>query len=186
MREPSPHTALFGMLGEFDKAEALVDAVGKAHDAGYRRIEAFSPFPIEELNEALGLEDRRVAWMTLAGGIFGGLLGYGMQVYTNLDFPILIDGRSHTPPEPFMLITFELTVLFAVLFAIGTMLALNRLPRLHHPLFGVDSFHLASSDKFFLLIYGDDPQFERTAARDFLQGLDCVRVDPVEHTEEPE
>ena len=79
-----------------------------------------------------------------------------------------------------------LTVLSAVLSAIGTMLALNRLPRLHHPLFGVDSFHLASSDKFFLLIYGDDPQFERTAARDFLQGLDCVRVDPVEHTEEPE
>jgi len=85
-----------------------------------------------------------------------------------------------------MLITFEMTVLFAVLFSIGTMLALNRLPRLHHPLFGVDSFHLASSDKFFLLIYGDDPRFERGAAERFLTGLDCVRVDTVGHTEEPE
>ncbi len=186
MREPSPHTEVFGILGEFEKAEALVEAVGKARDAGYRRIEAFSPFPIEALDEALGIEDRRVAWMTLVGGIFGGLLGYGIQVYTNLDFPILIDGRAHTPPEAFMLITFEMTVLFAVLFSIGTMLALNRLPRLHHPLFGVDSFHLASSDKFFLLIYGDDPRFERGAAERFLTGLDCVRVDTVGHTEEPE
>lgn len=108
-----------------------------------------------------------------------------MQVYTNLAFPLIIGGRPLVAPPAFMLITFELMVLFAVLFAIGGMLVLNRLPRLHHPLFDVDAFHLASKDKFFLVIFANDRRFDRERTRAFLGTLEPVRIALVEHTEEP-
>lgn len=186
MREPTPLERDFGLLAEFDRPQRLIESVMKARDAGYRRIDAYSPFPIEELKDALQIRDQRVPLLTLAGGIFGGLLGYFMQVYTNLDFPINIGGRPLIAVPAFMLITFELTVLFAVLFSIGGMLALNHLPRLHHPLFDIPGFHLASSDKFFLLIFSTDTQFDREATRGFLESLQPLRVDLVGHTEQPE
>ncbi|GGB48415.1 membrane protein [Tistrella bauzanensis] len=186
MREPTPHTEAFGIVAEFDRAEALVNAVHKSRDAGFRRIDAYTPFPIAELTDALDFTENRVPWLTLAGGLFGAALGYGMQVWTNLDYPIDIGGRPLLAPPAFMLITFELTVLFAVLFSIGGMLILNHLPRLHHPIFSVDHFHLASSDKFFLVIFGDDDQFHPDRTRAFLDGLQPVAISLVEHTEEPE
>lgn len=186
MREPTPRKEpVFGLLAEFDAAEDLVDGVRKTREAGFRQVDAFSPFPVEGLAETLGQRDRRVPWLTLAGGIFGAALGYGMQVYTNLDYPIDVGGRPLIAPPAFMLITFELMVLFAVLFSIGGMLALNHLPRLHHPLFDLESFHLASNDKFFLVIFADDDRFDRHRTRAFLAGLEPVRVELVEHTEEP-
>jgi hypothetical protein len=109
-----------------------------------------------------------------------------MQVYTHLDFPILIGSRPIVAPQAFMLITFELMVLFAVLFSIGGMLALNHLPRLHHPVFDIPSFHLATSTKFFLIVFSNDPKFDRVQTRAFLETLKPVRVDAVEQAEEPE
>jgi hypothetical protein len=186
MREPGAHTEAFGLLAEFDQPERLIESVRQARAAGFRRMDAYAPFMVEGLSEALGFQDNRVPWLTLGGGIFGALLGYGMQVYTNLDYPIEIGGRPLLAPQAFMLITFELMVLFAVLFSIGGMLLLNHLPRLHHPLFGVDAFHLASSDKFFLVVFSTDPKFHQERTRTFLEGLDPVRIELVEHTEEPE
>ncbi|WEX10565.1 DUF3341 domain-containing protein [Chelativorans sp. AA-79] len=186
MHEPLPRTEpVFGLLAEFDGADDLMSGVRKAHDEGFRRMDAFSPFPIEGLAEALGHRDMRVPWLTLFGGIFGAALGYGMQAYTNLDYPIIVGGRPLIAAPAFMLITFELMVLFAVLFSIGGMLALNRLPRLHHPLFDLEEFHLASNDKFFLLILSNDERFERDRTRAFLASLKPVRIELIEHTEEP-
>lgn len=186
MREPGAHTEAFGLLAEFDRAERLIESVKRARAAGFRRIDAYAPFMVEGLSEALDFRDNRVPWLTLAGGVLGAAVGYGMQVYTNLDYPLDIGGRPLLAPQAFLLITFELMVLFAVLFSIGGMLVLNHLPRLHHPLFSVDAFHLASSDKFFLVVFSTDPKFHQERTRAFLEELDPVRVDLVEHTEEPE
>jgi len=186
MREPQPHKEpIFGLLAEFDDADELLECARKAHAEGFRQVDAFSPFPIEGLAEAIGHHDMRVPWLTLFGGIFGAALGYGMQAYTNLAYPIIIGSRPLIATPAFMLITFELMVLFAVLFSIGGMLVLNHLPRLHHPLFDLEEFHLASNDKFFLLVLSNDERFDREGTHAFLTSLGPVRVMPVEHTEEP-
>jgi len=186
VREPSPHTEAYGLLAEFDRPERLIESVRLARAAGFRQIDAFSPFLVEGLAEALDFRDERVPWLTLLGGVLGAAIGYGMQVYTNLDYPIDVGGRPLIAPQAFMLITFELMVLGAVLFSIGGMLVLNHLPRLHHPLFGVDAFHLATSDKFFLVVFSSDPKFHQERTRAFLEELDPVRIELVEHSEEPE
>jgi hypothetical protein len=186
MREPSPTANVFGIVAEFDSADRLLDGVTRARDEGFRRMDAYSPFPVQGLAQRLGMHDRRVVWLTFLGGFSGAALAYVMQVYTNLNYPIEIGGRPLLPIPAFLLITFELTVLFAVLFSIGGMLVLNHLPRLHHPIFDVEAFHLASSDKFFLVVFGDDEKFDRENTWRFLEELAPVRVDVVEHTEEPE
>jgi len=109
-----------------------------------------------------------------------------MQIYTNWDFPIDIGGRPLFAWQPFMLITFETCVLFAVLAAVVGMLLLNRLPRLHHPVFDISSFHLASVDRFFLIVFGNDPQFDPQATEAFLRSLDPLTLALVHQTEEPE
>jgi hypothetical protein len=186
MREPTPRNEpVFGLLAEFDSADDLVASARKARAEGFRQVDAYSPFPIEGLAETLGHRDGRVPWLTLMGGIFGAALGYGMQAYTNLDYPIDIGGRPLVAPPAFMLITFELMVLFAVLFSVGGMLVLNHLPRLHHPLFDLEEFHLASNDKFFLIVLANDERFDRERTREFLATMDPVRIELVAHTEEP-
>lgn len=186
MREPRPRKEpFFGLLAEFAAADDLLESARKVHARGFRQIDAFSPFPIEGLADAIGHHDGRVPWMTLIGGVVGAALGYGMQAYTNLAYPIIVGSRPHIATPAFMLITFELMVLFAVLFSIGGMLVFNRLPRLHHPLFDLEAFHLASSGKFFLLVLASDERFDRDETWKLLASLEPVRVMPVEHTEEP-
>lgn len=186
MDEPTAKKRAFGLLAEFDRPDGLVDGARRARKAGFSRIDAYSPFPIEGLAEEIGFKDRRVAWLTLIGGIVGAAVGYGMQVYANQAFPIDIGNRPLVAPPAFMLITFELMVLFAVGFSIFGMLALNHLPRLNHPLFDTPSFHLASANKFFLVIFSDDPRFDQARTRTFLRSLQPVQIDLVERTEEPE
>jgi hypothetical protein len=186
MHEATPETVIFGLLAEFDKPERLIAGVKQAQAAGFTGLDAYSPFPVEGLADMLGFRDHRVPWLTFFGGLSGAVVGFGMQAYTNLDFPIAIGGRPLVATPAFMLITFELAVLFAVLFSIAGMLALNHLPRLHHPVFDVETFHLASSDRFFLIIFADDAKFNRDDTRQFLEGLAPVRVDIVEHAQGPE
>jgi len=185
MREPEPGAEPFGLLAEFSRPEQLVEAVRRARRAGFRAIDAYSPFPVEALGEALDCHDNRVAWLTFGGGVFGAAVGYLTQVYANVAYPIDIGGRPLLPWQAFMLITFELTVLFAVLFSIGGMLALNHLPRLHHPVFDVPAFHLASDSKFFLVILANDPKFDPEDTHDFLARLHPARIDTIHHTEQP-
>ncbi|MBB6300609.1 DUF3341 domain-containing protein [Rhizobium leucaenae] len=186
MHEPSPESAVFGLVAEFDRPERLVEGVKRARKAGFRALDAYSPYPVQELTDVLDLKENIVPWLTFAGGMVGAAVAYGLQVYTNYAYQIIIGARPLYAWQSFMLITFELTVLFAVLFAVFGMLLLNRLPRLHHPLFDVDAFHLTSSDKFFLVLFSNDARFHLKRTRAFLEGLDPVRVETVEHTEQPE
>ena len=187
MHEPtSSPRQVFGVLAEFDRAETLLESTHRVRAAGYTRLDTYSPFPIDGMAEALGFSDRRVAWFFLGGGIIGAVVGFGMQVWANWAFPLDVGNRPLVATPAFMLITFELMVLFAVLAGIGAMLAFNRLPRLHHPLFDIDEFRLASTDKFFLVIFSNDAQFSRDRVSELLQSLDAVRVCLVRHTEAPE
>jgi hypothetical protein len=184
--EPNASAEYFGLLAEFDGAEKLLESAKRARKARFRQMDAYSPFPIEGLAEILGFQDNRVPIFAAAGGILGALLGYGMQAYTIHAFPIDIGARPLFAQPASALITFELAVLGAVLCTIGGMIALNRLPRFNHPVFEVDHFHLASSDKFFLIVFSNDSLFDPKRTRRFLESLKPVRVTLIERTEQPE
>jgi hypothetical protein len=171
---------LYGLLAEFATADALLEAARRAYDAGYRNIEAFSPFPVEGLADAIGFHSHRVPLLTFLGGVVGGLGGYLMQWYAAaVDYPINVGGRPlHSWPS-FIPITFELTVLGAALFAAFGMLALNGLPRLFHPLFAVPEFELASRNRFFLCLRAGEPGFDADQAREMLAGLDPLKISEV-------
>src|SRR4029079_4781140 len=139
---------------------------------GYRSLDAFTPFPVPELYPVLRLRDSRVLWLSPFGGIFGFVLALAMQLFTNFDYPINVGGRPLYALSAFAVVAFELTVLFAALFPAIGMLALNGLPRLHHPVFGAHAFPRASKDRFFLCVLATDVLFDPRKTRDFLDGLD--------------
>ena len=169
------HPPLHAVLAEFAAPERLVEAARAIRGQGFRRLDAFTPFPVDGLADAIGFDEHRIPRAMLIGGIAGGLAGFLMQVATNLDYPLWVGGRPLLPVAAFLLITFELTVLGAVLAGIGTMLLLNRLPRLNHPLFGADRFDLASDDRFFLAILaGGD--FDRDLAGRALAALRPIAI----------
>jgi hypothetical protein len=172
--------AVYGLLAEFGDVNELLHATRAARRVGYQQLDAYSPFPSEELAEALGAHDRWLPLLVLVGGIVGGLGGYLLQYWTSaIDYPLNVGGRPlHSWPS-FIPVTFECTVLGAALAAVLGMLALNGLPRPHHPVFNVPRFALSSRDRFFLLIKARDPRFDRRATRDFLQTLRPYEVSEV-------
>ena len=172
---------LYGLMAEFDNPTDVVEAARATYDRGYRRINAYSPYPIEELAEAIGFHRTRLPVIVLLGGILGGLIGYGLQYYVAvIDYPINVGGRPlHSWPS-FMPITFEMTVLFAAFAAVFGMLALNKLPQPYHPVFNAERFALASRDRFFLVIEARDPKFDHDRARMFLLSLNPKEVVDVE------
>ena len=176
----SPRPTLYGLMAEFDTPTALVAAAERARLAGYRRMDAFSPIPIEELSEALDLRRTRLPMIVLAGGIIGGLAGYSLEYWSQaIAYPLNIGGRPlHSWPH-FIPVTFETTVLGAALSAFVGMWALNGLPQPYHPVFNVPEFARASRDRFFLVIETADPRFDRHATEQFLQGLHPVGVHEV-------
>src|SRR5262249_44069602 len=173
---------IYGLLAEFDNPTDLVAAAQRVHDHGYRKMDAYSPYPIEELHEAMGIHGNQLPLVVLCGGILGGLGGYFMQYWmVVIDYPIHIGGRPlHSWPS-FIPITFETTVLGAALAAVFGMLALNGLPMPYHPVFNVPRFALSTRNRFFLCIEATDPLFEREQTRRFLERLIPRQVSEVEH-----
>ncbi|HUL34747.1 MAG TPA: DUF3341 domain-containing protein [Candidatus Eisenbacteria bacterium] len=175
---------LFGVMGEFSTPEDLLAATKKAREAGYKHVEAYTPFPIEGLAEAEGFKWTAVPLLTLIGGIGGGLSGFGLQYWVAaITYPLNIGGRPLNSWPAFIPVTFELTVLGASIFAVVGMLALNKLPQPYHPVFNVDRFGQASTDKFFLCIEARDPKFELAETSKFLQSLHAEHVNEVKDEE---
>jgi hypothetical protein len=174
-------SALYGVMAEFDSADALLGAARRARAAGYRRLTAYSPFPIDDLPEALGYSERTgIRPIILAGGVLGALTGYLLQWWTSsVDYPINVGGRPYNAWQAFVPITFELMVLFAALFAVVGLLALNGLPMPYHPVFNVPAFVGATRDRFFLCVESRDPRFDPDATRRFLASLHPLEVSDV-------
>jgi len=172
--------ALYGLLAEFDNPTALVSAAERTRLAGYRKIDAFSPIPIEELNDALGFRRTRLPLLVLLGGIVGGLAGYSLEFWTSaIAYPMNVGNRPLNSWPQFIPVTFEMTVLGSALTAFIGMWALNKLPQPYHPVFNVPAFARASTDRFFLLIEAADPRFIYEDARSFLEGLHPLGVSDV-------
>jgi hypothetical protein len=174
--------ATYGLMAEFDNPTDAVAAAKRVYEEGYRRIDAFSPYPVEELSEAIGAHKTYMSHIVLAGGILGGTLGYLMQFYLlTISYPLNVGGKPFHSWPAFIPITFECTVLGAALFAVFGMFALNGLPEPYHPVFNVPDFGLASRDRFFVLVESTDPKFDREQTAALLRSLGPREVSDVEH-----
>ncbi|HTH01883.1 MAG TPA: DUF3341 domain-containing protein [Vicinamibacterales bacterium] len=182
MEHKRPVAALYGVMAEFDDTTALVDAARRTYAEGYRKFEAYSPFPIHDLFEAMHIRDKRVSLLVLLGGLTGMLTGLGLQIWVSaVAYPLNIAGRPYISWPMFIPVTFELTILFAAFAAVFGMFALNGLPMPYHPVFNVERFAMhASQDRFYLAIEANDPKFDRAATRSFLQSLGAKDVSDVE------
>src|ERR1700682_3252163 len=165
-------TGVYGIMAEFDSVHTLLDAANRTREAGYKRIDAYSPFPIEGLAEEIGFHHDEVPLVVLIGGIIGGLTGYLMQYWMSVvDYPLNIGGKPPHSWPAFIVITFEMPILFAGISAVFGMLALNGLPMPYHPVFNVPRFALASKDRFFLIVFSSDKKYDPSQTRKFLEGL---------------
>jgi hypothetical protein len=165
-------TAIYGLMAEFDTPTDLVEAARRTHAAGYQKIDAYSPFPVEELAEAIGFHRNSVPLVVLVGGLLGGLSGYLMQYWiAAISYPVNIGGRPFNSWPSFIVVTFEMTILFAGIAAVFGMLALNGLPMPYHPVFNVPRFAFATKDRFFLIIFSSDKKYDPVDTRRFLESL---------------
>ncbi len=173
---------LYGLMAEFADPTALVEAAKRTHAEGYRKVDAFSPFPIHELFDALKLNDKRLPFAVLLGGIIGCIAGFGLCYYVSvIAYPLNIGGRPFNSWPSFIPVTFEVTILLASLTAVLGMILLNGLPMPYHPVFNVKRFaEHASQDGLFLAIEADDPKFDRVKTRAFLQQLGASEVNDIE------
>lgn len=173
---------IYGLMAEFETPGELVRAARETRERGYSKVEAYSPFPIEELQHALRLPRNKLPLIVLVGGIVGGALAYLLQYWTTVwYYPLNIGGRPLHSWPMYIVITFEVTVLFAALAAFFGSLALCGFPAPYHPLFNVERFARASRDGFFLAIEANDPLFDRRGTAEFLRSLDAREVSEVAH-----
>jgi hypothetical protein len=164
--------SLYGLMAEFETAGELVDAARRTKEAGFKKFDAYTPFPIHELDDAMDLHDNRVALFTLIGGLIGAASGFGLCSWVEaVALPLNIGGRPFISAPMFIPITFEMTVLFGGLTAAISMIMMNGLPSPYHPVFNVERFADASRSKFFLCIESEDPKFDRIATAGFLESL---------------
>lgn len=169
----------YGLLAEFSDSDALLEAARTARAQGYSKMEAYTPHPNEEIFHELGHRNHLPA-VVLLGGALGALTGFGLQYYTAVvSYPVRVGGKPFNSWPSFIVVTFELTILFASLAAVLGMFALNRLPQPYHPVFNVPLFELASRDRYFLLIRSSDPLYEEEATERFLQSLSPLEIAPV-------
>jgi hypothetical protein len=173
--------ALYGIMAEFDNPSDLVAAARRTYQEGYRRINGYSPYPIEELSEAIGFTHTSLPLIVLIGGILGAVGGFFMQYWMEvIDYPLNVGGKPFNSWPAFIPITFECTVLVASFAAVLGMLALNKLPQPYHPVFNAPNFALATRDKFFLVLEANDPKFKHGEATQFMKTLGAMDVNDVE------
>ena len=169
--------ALHGVMAEFDSVQAIVDASKHAVSAGYSVMEAYSPVPVEELNDIIHKKRTKLSRFVFAGGLAGMATGFTLQYWASvIEYPMNIGGRPYATWPAFVVPSYELTILFSSLAAAIGMFALNGLPQPYHPVFNVERFSMASSDKFFLVIESTDPRFDHAGTTRFLQGLGAKGV----------
>ncbi len=182
MNDASKATELYGVMAEFDSPELLLEASEKAYELGYRKMDAYTPYPIEALPEAVGFKKPILPRIVLIGAIIGGCLGFFMQYYASvISYPLNIGGRPLNSWPSFIPVTFETTILLAAFAAVFGMFALNGLPQPYHPVFNVPRFALASRDRFFLCIESEDKLFDLTKTKKFLSDFkpkDVYEVEP--------
>ena len=178
---PAPVEAPWGLLAEFEEVNAAVEAARRVYAEGYRQIDAYSPFPVEPLWEAIGANDKRPQLFTLLGGIAGGLGGFALCYWVSaIAYPLNIGGRPLNSWPSFIPITFETTILIAAFSALLSMIVLNGLPMPYHPVFNVPAFGRGgSTSKFFISVEATDPKYDLKRTRDFLAGLGAKAVHEV-------
>ncbi|HKD84535.1 MAG TPA: DUF3341 domain-containing protein [Terriglobales bacterium] len=175
-------TPIYGLMAEFENSTELVKATKAAYAAGYRKMDAYSPFPIDEASEALGFHKTRVPLIVLVGGLLGGSGAYALQYWINcISYPLNVGGRPWHSWPAFIVPTFEMTVLFGGLAGVFGMFALNGLPMPHHPVFNVDEFARVTRDRFFLCVEAADPQFDVVGTMKFMQSLNPLSISEVPH-----
>ena len=176
-----PQFPIYGYLAEFQGGDELLAAAKRSRAGGYTVMEAYTPIPMEEVAHTLGYRTS-LPWIVLGGGIAGAIAGFGLQYWTSaVDYPQNIGGRPYNSWPSFVVITFEMTILFAALAAVLGMLWLNGLPQPYHPVFNVPAFELASRNRFFLMILSRDPRFDMLATKAFLAEQDVLSVMEVPH-----
>ena len=177
MHEKESTNATYGVMAEFDSAQALVDAARRTSEEGIVKFEAYTPVPIEELNDIIHVRRTVLPKLVLAGGITGMLTGFVLQYWAAaIEYPMNVGGRPFASWPAFVVPSYELTILFSALTAAGGMILLNGLPQPYHPVFNVPRFSMASSDKFFLVVEAEDPKFEIERTKSFLESLGAKGV----------
>ena len=171
--------SVYGLIAKFETPEEVVEATRQARSAGYKQMEAYTPFPIEELAEILDFKPK-IQYLVFIGGVLGAITGFGLQYYASvISYPLIIGGRPFNSWPAFIVVIFELTILFAGLFAVFGMLGLNGFPHPYHPVFNAKDFKEVSRDKFFLVIESSDPRFEPERTKAFLESLNPEEVTEV-------
>jgi len=174
--------SIFGLMAEFETPTDLVRACKAAYAEGYREMDAYSPFPIEEASEAIGFHKSAVPLITLIGGILGGTSGFALQYWINvIAYPLNIGGKPYNSWPAFIVPTFEMTILFAGLVGMFGMFALNGLPRPYHPVFHVEQFSKVTRNRFFLCVEATDPKFDLTGTQQFMERLKPLSIAEVPH-----
>ncbi len=177
MHTNEPANRLHGVMAEFDSAQAVVDAARKTMAHGFTKVEAYSPVPIEELNDIIHKTRTVLPKLVLGGGLAGMATGFGLQYWASvIAYPMNVGGRPQASWITFIIPSFELIILFAALTAVLGMIVLSGLPQLYHPVFNVGRFSMASSDKFFLVVESADPKFDQQATSEFLRGTGAKGV----------
>jgi len=176
MDQTTPASALYGVMAEFEDPTSLVEAARRTYNEGYRRFEAYSPYPIHEVFDAMHIRDKRVSLVVLLGGLTGMFAGIGLQAWVSaIAYPLNIAGRPYLSWPMFVPVTFETTILCACLVAFFGVLLANGLPRLAHPIFDAPDFELASRNRFFLVLRTDDPAFDTARASALLDATNPLR-----------
>jgi hypothetical protein len=171
----------YGIIAEFDTPADTIHAAEKVRDSGFRKWDVFTPFPVHGMDKAMGLKNSVVGWFSFLGGVTGYTTGMVMIWWMNAyDYAIVVGGKPMFSPFSAFPPSYELTILFGAFGALGGMLLLNRLPRLHHPLLKHRRFALATHDKFFIVIESSDPKYSETETRSLLESLGSRRIELVE------